>query len=235
MGAVDNSRGSPLPLLVADAPMGAVDNPRGSPLPQHMAVAWCRPRRWGHHLGRRLQFRHQGLHRHGPRGRQHPPAGAGQPGRALEVRGRVLLTAAVGAAVARAFTHRQCWPGSVVAPPTPPPPTPHPLHPPSPPAQLPSVPHLPCRTLITWSQDEEGSAVAFSKDGSAIYVKSSLDADTTGLQLVSTAPEAEVRAHACSWPALLLHPKPRWGDPAGGPALWLVHTLCPGGLSPPRH
>lgn len=54
------------------------------------------------------------------------------------------------------------------------------------------------RTLIVWPQDDQGSAVAFNKAGDAIYVISSLDSDTTQLQLVSTADGTQVCCLLCA-------------------------------------
>lgn len=43
------------------------------------------------------------------------------------------------------------------------------------------------KELITWPQEENGSPVAFTKDGKSVYVQSSLGYDTTRLLKVSTA------------------------------------------------
>lgn len=102
---------------------------------------------------------------------------------------------------------------------------------------------------MVWPPDDQGSAVAFTQAGDSIYVTSSLGVDTTELQLVSTAPGAQVRTlRGCSTdqPIWGVWPSPHWPPP---PLVWLIerhaaappwhasHPYCPagaqvGGVSP---
>ncbi len=75
----------------------------------------------------------------------------------------------------------------------------------------------PWRTLCRWGPDDQVGAHGFTEDGRSLYVESSLDSDTTRLELWSLAGERRVLAHdpGADLGPVMLHPRRRHAEAAG--------------------